>query len=280
MFTMASVTDRVVVSDFLATRNWIVPRLLKTRDGEWCTDDGSGRLVIAYPFIPGQTINDEQVLTEDQCAATGRLLRRWHQDLKELQYKPLFRIENFRDVENHARILESNLSSLNPKYRVLGELVVMALTALETLPCDSVQLIHGDPKVANYLYDASREPFSLLDFDTVMIGSVYTDIGDLLRSMSSADVVDSFSGTRRREAVLRGYWGGDTADSGYHAFAERALLGQCLVSLDRCAMLLIDIVEGSYFKWDPSKYSSHAEHNFHKASVQWEIYMKQFGGLK
>lgn len=45
-----------------------------------------------------------------------------------------------------------------------------------------LQPVHGDPKVDNFLFNRSLEPFGLLDLDTVAQGLVHCDLGDCLRS--------------------------------------------------------------------------------------------------
>jgi Ser/Thr protein kinase RdoA (MazF antagonist) len=46
----------------------------------------------------------------------------------------------------------------------------------------SLQPVHGDPKVDNFLFGDQDEALGLLDLDTVAIGLVHYDLGDCLRS--------------------------------------------------------------------------------------------------
>lgn len=46
----------------------------------------------------------------------------------------------------------------------------------------SLQPVHGDPKVDNFLFGDQEEALGLLDLDTVAIGLVHHDLGDCLRS--------------------------------------------------------------------------------------------------
>lgn len=45
------------------------------------------------------------------------------------------------------------------------------------------RLIHADPKISNVLFDInSKKPKAIIDWDTIMIGSVLYDFGDMVRS--------------------------------------------------------------------------------------------------
>ncbi len=46
----------------------------------------------------------------------------------------------------------------------------------------TVQPIHGDPKVDNFIFDDQGEVLGLLDLDTVAMGLLHYDLGDCLRS--------------------------------------------------------------------------------------------------
>ena len=56
-------------------------------------------------------------------------------------------------------------------------------TMLDDAPTLSRNVIHGDPKVANFIFDKNSEKVvSLIDLDTVRHGLLLHDIGDALRS--------------------------------------------------------------------------------------------------
>lgn len=73
------------------------------------------------------------------------------------------------------------------------------------------QLVHGDPKLENFMFDEGGKCLGLLDLDTVGLGFVQHDIGDCLRSCCNV------AGEKGRQTVtfnlelfsefLRGYYG-------------------------------------------------------------------------
>ncbi len=48
------------------------------------------------------------------------------------------------------------------------------------------QLVHGDPKLENFMFDEGGRCLGLLDLDTVGLGFIHHDIGDCLRSCCNA----------------------------------------------------------------------------------------------
>ncbi|OQX11115.1 MAG: hypothetical protein BWK76_19630 [Desulfobulbaceae bacterium A2] len=72
------------------------------------------------------------------------------------------------------------------------------------------QLVHGDPKVANFLFTPgdSSQLLGLIDFDTVKPGLLLHDLGDCLRSVANPDEESSLAPTLRLDlcrALLEGY---------------------------------------------------------------------------
>src|SRR5262245_53941970 len=69
-------------------------------------------------------------------------------------------------------------------------------------------MIHGDGKVTNLLFDADDGVRAVLDLDTVMVGALSWDFGDLVRSaaaIGAEDAPDITFSLERFEALARGY---------------------------------------------------------------------------
>ncbi|OGG49873.1 hypothetical protein A2763_01635 [Candidatus Kaiserbacteria bacterium RIFCSPHIGHO2_01_FULL_54_36] len=275
MFNAQSVADRVVVSDFLKQKGWNVPQYANAQTGQKFATDIAGRICTLYSFIPGTTVSDVESMSESQSLQAGRVLRRFHDDLEGFSYTPTFKIEGFRDVKYHAELLQSMLPKMENDARNLSQQVLNALTSLDYLQGDTQQVIHGDPKIANFVCNAEGEPFSIIDFDTLMLGSRFIDIGDLLRSLSTTgNETSAVTTNRRADAALHGYYNQGFAHMQEKRFSKKAYEARKLISLDLCSMFLIDIINDSYFNWDASQYSSRAAHNFARASHQWNTYEK------
>ena len=119
----------------------------------------------------------------------------------------------------------------------------------------SMQVIHGDPKVANFLFGAdSDRAISLVDLDTVKPGLLLHDLGDCLRSCCNrlgeahADPAATGFDPDLFQSLLSGYW----QQAGHLlAAADRALLVAAvkLISFELGLRFFTDHLSGDqYFK--------------------------------
>ncbi len=54
-----------------------------------------------------------------------------------------------------------------------------------------IRLIHADPKISNVLFDAStHQPKAIIDWDTLMLGTILYDYGDMIRSYTNTKLED------------------------------------------------------------------------------------------
>ena len=136
----------------------------------------------------------------------------------------------------------------------------------------SRQVIHGDPKVANFLFsrDGSRV-ISLIDLDTVKPGPLLHDIGDCLRSCCnrSGEEIDSAGGIVFDQELFRAML------EGYFRYAGELLTAADidlivdsvrLISLELGIRFYTDYLAGNrWFKVD------HPEQNLLRARVQFAL---------
>ncbi len=67
------------------------------------------------------------------------------------------------------------------------------LELYNNLTCDYMpkRVIHQDPKFNNILFDINDNPLCIVDLDTVMVGHLYTDIGDAIRNGTNSSAEDN-----------------------------------------------------------------------------------------
>ena len=87
---------------------------------------------------------------------------------------------NFNELDNQVNIRTQNLiSSLSNHIVFAGNL----FASLQKKLID-FSVIHGDPKISNFLFDIqSKHVVSLIDLDTVSSGYLITDLADCIRSI-------------------------------------------------------------------------------------------------
>ena len=207
-------------------------------------------------------IDHDKVYSVDEKStySAGKALGSFHRLLEKTEYVPAFPIPDFHDTPKIIKRLENVFFANKKKARIVEEEYRFLSDKIKTcyLPENlPVTVLHGDPKLDNFLF-RHGEVRGIIDLDTMMIGSVYLDIGDALRNWCGEG--NSF----RKDIFLASL-------EGYQKGAERkidpelALMSVKLITLELAARYLIDHFEETYFAWDQEKFKSAAEHNLIRA---------------
>ncbi|MDO9103816.1 MAG: aminoglycoside phosphotransferase family protein [Methylovulum sp.] len=201
-------TPELIISNFLTINRHIrqkgfsrlrIPDLIKTSDGQPFYQDGNGACWRAQSFID-HTTSLETLSTVAEAAQTGFALGHFHRLLSDLDPAllhdtlPGFHITpdyltRYDAVANRSTIADRYCAEFIGNFR-------SAATVLENAKLQGLlplRVIHGDPKLDNFLFDQdSKTIISLIDLDTVKPGLVHYDIGDCLRSCCHCPVTDRF----------------------------------------------------------------------------------------
>lgn len=110
---------------------------------------------------------------------------------------------------------------------------------------------------------------TFIDYDIFMLGSIYIDIGDCLRSLMSLE--DSVTFSCRFQKFVSGYSLGNPEAKIQDTQALSALK---YVTLELTLRFLIDSVEQSYFSWNPELYKTASDHNEDRARQHWDLFKK------
>ena len=136
-----------------------------------------------------------------------------------------------------------------------------------------VRVIHGDPKVSNFLFDENTNKVNaLIDIDTIMPGTVLYDFGDMVRSFANSIKEDDFINREEcfapaiYEALLKGYYTG----------------GKDYLTNDECkqlplSVITVSLVQGmrfltDYLDCDRYYQVDYLEQNLHRAENQFSFY--------
>ena len=165
-------------------------RLVTREDGADHCIDQQGCCWRLLTYIPG-TRTLSRLQTPDQAREIGRLLGLFHLLTSDIMLEALadplpgFHITPlYLDLFDTARATAGRLNALeNQCCRWIDELRPWTGILEQAKAELSSRVIHGDPKVANFLFAANKErAVSLIDFDTVKPGLLLHDLGDCLRS--------------------------------------------------------------------------------------------------
>lgn len=273
VFDQRSVADMDRVTKELTIRGWEQPRLRPTHDGSLYYEDMTGApgLWTLGTFVPADLEHPQSYAQPYE--QYGALLGKLHADLDAIAYRPRYRLPHYRDTAYHLRTLEGHRLDMQGEVaRMLTDRVLTEYTQLRPLPVSHRQLIHGDPRTANMLF-RDRQPFTFIDWDTLMWGSVWMDIGDLIRSLIE-DAAAHYTLCSRNDiaAFCAGYFEENAISRSPRIFMRRALLAAQCITLELAARYLNDIVEDCYWEWDARRYGSRAESNTDRARQTLHVY--------
>ena len=167
-----------------------IPRLILSPGGEpvFVDDDGCCWRLLSWI---GDSRSLSVINSPEQGWEVGRLLACFHQltanlsakelhiTLPDFHHTPSY-LAQYDRISRHKRKLDSRERQGNAfieKFRCRADILEKSRCCLRS------SVIHGDPKVGNFLFAAdSNKAISLIDLDTVMPGLLLHDIGDCLRS--------------------------------------------------------------------------------------------------
>ena len=142
------------------------------------------------------------------------------------------------------------------------------------------RIIHGDPKVSNFLFDdKTHKVISIIDIDTIMPGSVLFDFGDMVRSFANKFYEDSQIKERIfnpdiYNALKEGYL--TEANEFLLPIEKESLdLSALTVALIQCIRFLTD-----YYNLDVYYHVNEPEHNLKRAINQFSFFKELKANLK
>jgi len=266
--------DGVVVENVAAATKCLaaaglpVPRVKPAVSGTlWAEVEGLWRLMT---WLPGKSVSRR---SPEAGAEAARFLGLVHQALAASPptLKPLPSAEHNRDGPAPAHLWDELIGkragdskfSLAASALGRGRSLVQGLASIHPV---TRGVLHGDPKLENFLFDDSGCVVGLVDLDTVRAGFLVWEMADGLKS---------WAGVRGPEDKLA--LDGDiflAAVDSYHShglaltadeWGQLPMAAQAL-ALDLARRYLTDYFEESYFAWDRDHYHSLAEQNLRRGT--------------
>ena len=259
--------------------NLELPGLLPGIDGQGYLFDEEGNCWRAVDYLAGSVAvehaeNPQQA--QQAAAAVGTFLNgladldpQMVQDTLPGFHDSLSRFQHFQKaVEQNAagRLAEvrDEVAFVQKEARVFQRIHDLGLP---------LRVVHNDPKIANVLFDAhSGEAIAVIDWDTIQAGSILSDFGDMVRSMTPTFSEDE-ADVNKVEVVLPLFEG---LASGFvpkiqsalsPVEKEHLLQGAFWIILEQMMRFLGDYLNGDvYYK------VRYAEHNLVRARNQQALY--------
>ncbi|NJK62520.1 MAG: aminoglycoside phosphotransferase family protein [Synechococcaceae cyanobacterium SM2_3_1] len=200
----------------------------------------------------------------DHLRAAGSTVGHLHQALASWRYTFRFQLPGFHDTA--ALLATFRTYPRNPEVDPEADFLLSTLPPLLLPPQLPRQIIHGDLKLANFLFDQQGQVTALLDLDTFMEHSLYVELGDALRSWASQD--QSFN----LQALAAGWEGYTQTGAAAELDPRYVFQGLKLITLELGLRFLKDYYDDSYFHWDPQRYPNRSAHNLARCRRQLNIY--------
>jgi Ser/Thr protein kinase RdoA (MazF antagonist) len=277
LFAAAVNEDIEAVTTHLAARGMSTPRLVRTLDGRLCVPDPAGAWRL-LTHVEGRVL--DAVANAAQAREAGRLLASFHRALDDLDHR-------FRHVRPPVHEPARHLGDLahaveaHPRHRLhgaaaaLAEEIFAAAASLPALPVTVPRVVHGDPKISNLVYAADEErALCMIDLDTVGRMALPFELGDAFRSWCNIASEDDPRGRFSAElfaAAAAGY-GAEAAGWIRPEEAGAAVDATATIQVELAARFCSDVLNESYFGWNPERFPARGEQNLARARGQLAVY--------
>lgn len=266
----AAVEDMRIVTAYLVSRGLQVPTLVATRDGMPFARDMSGGRWRVYPWLPGRVV--DSVPDAAMAREAGRIVGLLHKHLAEFAYMPQGSIPHFHDTAFILTELQSVHPQLPDEVRSIADDIIATLPSL-IIADEPQQLVHGDLKISNLIFDASGQAIGIIDFDTILRHARVIDLGDAFRSWcnhTTEDYLDATFDVAFFEAAAYGYAQGfgvpfRPEDRVQYLRATKQ------IACELAARFLIDVVRDTYFGFDAARYPHRRAQNMARARGQYHL---------
>jgi Ser/Thr protein kinase RdoA (MazF antagonist) len=223
-----------------------------------------------YPWLPGHVV--DSLPDPAMACEAGRLVGLLHKYLAAFDYIPQGSIPHFHDTDFVLVELQNVHPQLPDEVRSIADDILAMLPSL-SVANEPQQLIHGDLKISNLIFDDLGHVVGIIDFDTILRHSRAIDLGDAFRSWcnrTAEDDSDAAFDTAFFEAAASGYAEGFGMPSGPQEHA-RHLRATKQITLELAARFLIDVVQDAYFGFDAARYPHRRAHNVARARGQYHL---------
>ncbi len=215
-----------------------------------------------------------------RAAAAARLLARLHGALRSFDAPLRGARPLAHDTAGHLRALQAALTHrprhpADAQIRPVAQQILTAAQKLPSLREAPLRVVHGDPKISNFLFAAeggheATEALAMVDFDTFNRLPLAIELGDAWRSWCNPLPEDDPHGgvdLSILRAAAEGYCVGLQQPL---VAAERAALPICteVIALELAARFARDALQETYFGWDSLRFSAAWEHQLLRARGQ------------
>ena len=284
----SSVTDKINrLTPHLASNGLRTFHVVTSSSGRTSEEFG-GNFWRLLTFIDGVTFT--KVNTIQHACEAGKFLAKFHLALDGYIDEQFESAQSVHNIDLHYAKL-NNALELNQEHvfysevKGIAETLFRTINALPSLNPHQEKVLHGDPKISNFLFSKDGQRAEcLLDLDTVGPMSLPFELGDAFRSWCNPNGEDDSDGVFDSDLFKSAYEGYATMANEFLTRIERKdlVLATLHIYFELAARFLLDVFQETYFKWDDENFSSCAAHNLVRAKGQFSAgqdLLKQFYSL-
>ena len=247
-------------------------------DKYFCIDGVVWRM---FPFVE-DSICYEKLKDKEQAFEAAKCLGKFYSSLNNFDIKqlhttlPNFHNGNFRLSELDKAINTANTDRLYHAKELI-KTINSSLNILQKFDKLNAELpnrvVHFDAKINNFLFDkTTNKAKAIIDLDTLMPGTVLSDIGDMIRTFSntlgeeSKNIVEIKADFEIIQNITDGFL---SSCDNILTLAEKdnLLFSGKAITLLQCIRFLTDYLSNDrYYK------TNYSEQNFIRAKNQWALY--------
>jgi Ser/Thr protein kinase RdoA (MazF antagonist) len=274
MFAPEVNLDIVAIVEHLHRANLLAPDLQRAQDGRFWHPDDSGGIWRLMTKIEGLAV--ERCTTPAQCHTVGALLGHFHRALWGVQHTFAAPRLGVHDTARHLARLEAALDAHRghmafDQVAPLAQAILAAGQRLPPLGLDPERIVHGDPKISNFIFNGQGQAIALIDLDTLANMPLALEVGDALRSWCSPGGEDPRTAgfvLSHFEAAMHGYREG-VGDRLTPQEVQHLVPALGTIATELAARFACDALEERYFGWDRGRFAHAWQHNLERAQSQW-----------
>jgi len=243
-----------------------------------CNEDVIWRM---FPFVENNVCY-EKVKDKEQAFEAAKCLGSFYKSLHNFDVKqlhttlPNFHNGNFRLSELDKAINTANTDRLD-KVNELINSIQNSRNVLQKFDKLNAELpkrvVHFDVKINNMLFDKTTNKVkAIIDLDTLMPGTVLSDIGDMMRTFSNTlgEESENIDEVKADIEIIQNITDGFLSSCKNiltKAEKDNFLFSGKVITLLQCIRFLTDYLNNdSYYK------TTYSEQNFIRAKNQWALY--------
>lgn len=266
IFNENVIIDMINITEYLKDYI-IIPRLLNNDNDYYIKYENN--IYRIYNYIEGNDI-DKTNINNLEIYKLGEYLYKYHKILNNCDYIPKHHLKDFHNTEIYINKIKNILNEYDYKTKNnILDMINFYNDKYNNLFNDK-QLIHGDTRIENILYNNGE--YIMIDYDTIMIGSIYIDIGDLCRSLFTNLEDNSIKYNKELHInFIKGYYNNDL-NMEYEIFENICINSTLIICLELSIRFYIDYIEDYYFGYNEKKYLSRKEHNLNRANISYNLF--------